>query len=483
MKFRSLGALCAAVVAALFSEDCSSGSGEPVLPEEDLGIELTLQTVSPVESKLEIPMRISGLSRVNYMSIDKVTGDGTQNTKYYKRVLSGDSLYRYTMLPTDPEEFSFEFFLMGTDGVASERVSVKVDNRRGDGEAKYNRLVISNFRVVSRVTGRENNGHDGLPAVLFTVNNNTDSRYNVGGTDLGIVWEITPGYYGLFFGDTFGNDFNPNFSAPGPNGGFWRSNVLLFSDDTDLSDGLRISGAALDDWGNARQIVQSAHNTSGTGDYTSIPTSAVHANGKEYVHFFNIKTWDGWVTNYSGMYRSSDGGGTWSPVGSIRWGGESFFGQVGFCNIGDGYVYVVGTQSGRDSKPRLARVREGDIEAQSKYEFWNGSAWKQGEESAAVTLIDDVAGELSVAYLPEFEKWVILYFNAPRYEITMRYADSVTGPWSEPITVASGVTYPQLYGSFIHPLSLEEGGKLYFIMSMWLPYNTYLVSVDVKGYR
>lgn len=482
MRFFSPSVLCAGVVAALCLWGCKPSPEEQVIPDAP-GISLTVETVSPVDGKLEVPMRISGLSGVNYLSIDKVTESGTQNIKYYKRVLSEEYVYRYTMLPTDPEEFSFIFFLMGTDGTTSEPVSVKVDNRRGEGEAKYSHLSISNLRMVSRVTGQENNGHDGLPAVQFTVNNNTGTQYNVGGTDLGIVWEIAPGFYGLFFGDTFGNDFQPNFSAPGPNGGAWRSNVLLFSDDTDLSDGLRISGAAMDTWGHARQIVQSAHNTSGTGDYTSIPTAAVHANGKEYVHFFNLKTWDGWVTNYSGMYRSSDGGGSWNPVGTIRWGGESFFGQVGFCNIGDGYVYMVGTQSGRDSKPRLARVRETDIEVQSKYEFWNGSTWKQGDENAAVTLIDDQAGELSVAYLPEFEKWVILYFNGPRYEITMRYADNVTGPWSGPMTVASGLTYPQLYGSFIHPLSLQEGGKLYFIMSMWLPYNTYLMSVDVKGYR
>ena len=119
--------------------------------------------------------------------------------------------------------------------------------------------------------------------------------------------------------------------------------MLLYSEDTDLEDGLKISGAALDSWGNARQICYSAHITNGRGDYTSIPTAAVHANGKEYVHYFNIRTWDGWVTNYSGMYRSSDMGGNWEKVTGINWGGESYFGQVGFCNIGDGWVYMIKT--------------------------------------------------------------------------------------------------------------------------------------------
>ncbi|MBQ7195607.1 MAG: DUF4185 domain-containing protein [Bacteroidales bacterium] len=387
------------------------------------------------------------------------------------------------MLPTDEETFTFSFTLTGNDGTESNTVTVTVDYSRTEGESKYRVLSISNLRVLSRVTGQEDNGHDGLPSVTRLVNNNTHSKYNVGGTDLGIVWEITPGYFGLFFGDTFGSDFKPNFSAPGPNGGSWRSNVLLFSEDTDLEDGLKISGAACDSRGNARQIIYSAHITNGSGDYTSIPTAAVHVNGMDYVHFFNIRTWDGWVTNYSGMYRSMDLGGSWERVTGITWGGESFFGQVGFCNIGDGYVYMIGTQSGRDSKPKLARVAEADIEKQASYEFWDGASWVKDRENQAVTLIDDIAGELSFQYLPEFEKWVILYFNGPRYEITMRYADKITGPWSDAITVASGRDYPQLYGSFIHPLSKQEGGKLYFIMSMWLPYNTYLMSVDITGYR
>lgn len=467
--------------AALAFAACQKEPVAQPLPPEELKITPLEQTVRPVDGKLAISMTISGLAQTKYMTIDKVTSAGTQSVNYYPRVLSKEYTYNYIMLPTDEESFSFNFTLVGTDGSKSETATAHVDNARDPEAPKYSRLFISNLRVMSRVTGKENNGHDGLPAVKYTVNNATDAKYNVGGTDLGIVWEISSDYFGLFFGDTFGSDFSPNFSAPGPNGGFWRSNVLLFSDDTDLEDGLKISGAALDQWGNAREIVYSAHITNGQGDYTSIPTSAVHANGKEYVHYFNIRTWDGWVTNYSGMYVSSDLGGTWERVPGISWGGESFFGQVGFCNIGDGYVYMVGTQSGRDSRPKLARVPESGIEVQSQYEFWNGADWIKGKEQEAATLFDDIAGELSVAYLPEFDKWVILYFNGPRYEITMRYADTITGPWSDPMTVATGHQYPQLYGSFIHPLSKREGGKLYFIMSMWLPYNTYLMSLDIKG--
>ena len=433
-----------------------------------------------MDGQVEIHLTLLGLESVSYMDIDKVTEAGTQNIKYYPKVLSKDYIYRYNVLYSDPVKFEIRFTLRGKDGSSGPTVAALVNNPRDDDSPRFSTLTPYNLRVVSRVTGREDNGHDGLPAVEHTLYNSTHSRFNVGACDLGIVWEITPGYYGLFFGDTYGADFSPNFQYPGPNGSAWRSNVLLFSDDTDLTDGMTISGAATDAGGNAREICLSQHNTSGWGDFTSIPTAAVHAAGKEYVHYMNIRTWDGWISNYSGLYRSSDKGQNWTRVQNVSFDWDSNFGQCGFCAPGDGYVYIVGTRTGRDSKPKLARVREENIEVRSKYEFWNGAAWLEDGEAYASVLFDDLAGELSIAWLPQFGKWVILYFNGPRYEISMRYSDDITGPWSGSISIARGAEYPQLYGSFIHPLS-REGNKLYFVMSMWLPYNTYLMSVDLEA--
>ena len=56
--------------------------------------------------------------------------------------------------------------------------------------------------------------------------------------------------------------------------------------------------------------------------------------------------------------------------------------------------------------------------------------------------------------------------------ITMRTAEDITGPWSEPYELANGREYAQLYGSYIHPLSVT-GDNLYFTMSMWMPYNVF----------
>lgn len=91
----------------------------------------------------------------------------------------------------------------------------------------------------------------------------------------------------------------------------------------------------------------------------------------------------------------------------------------------------------------------------------------------------DDSGELSIAYHPEFKKWILLYFNSTRYDISFRTADHIIGEWSKPQKLVDGWQYSQLYGSYIHPISLK-GNILYFIMSMWLPYNTYLMSAELK---
>ena len=235
------------------------------------------------------------------------------------------------------------------------------------GIVNYSReLKFSNLKCVSRITGAEINGTNGLPIVEFEVNNRTNELYNVGGTDLGIVWELQPGHYGL----------------------------------------------------------------------------------------------------------------TWTRCQNVKFGSTSNFGQVSYFKK-DGYIYMVGTITGRDNKPHLARFLEENIENQTEYEFWNGSGWIKGNETAATPLFNDISGELSIAYHPEFKKWILLYFNSTRYDISFRTADHIIGEWSKPQKLVDGWQYSQLYGSYIHPISLK-GNILYFIMSMWLPYNTYLMSAELK---
>ena len=333
------------------------------------------------------------------------------------------------------------------------------------------RLTFSKAERIARITGSTLDGE------TFPNSNNTAKDNNIGGTDLGIIWEMNNGEYGVLFGDTYGKD---HFGADGPTGVDWRCNVLLFSKDSNPADGFTFSGMVSDSSGTfAREIIYGAKDTSGNGDWTSIPTGAVSANGKEYIHYMNIKEWIGWETNYSGMYRSSDNGRNWEKCESVHFGADSNFGQAGYYKK-DGYVYMIGTETGRHSRPRLARFEEEDIEDCRKYEYWNSgeSKWIAGDEEKATNLFDDTTGELSFIYHTKTGKWILTYFCEDRYSISVRYAEEITGPWSEPQILATGMDFPQLYGSYIHPSS-ADADHLYFLMSMWKPYNVFLMKTKI----
>lgn len=407
---------------------------------------------------------IKGFESVDFMMVTKSAGD-----PYVKKIdrqdLSPTYEFTYSVQRRDPEQFDLILTAYRENGTTSRDLILKVDNRQG--------FFIKSVQRIARVTG--------LPfgTESFLSPNNTVKDWDVGGTDLGIIWEMTPGQYGIFFGDTFGGDFSPNPSAPGPNGGNWRSNVLAFSGDQNLDDGITFSSMATDQSGKAREIVYSAKSGS---DVTSIPTAAIRANGVDYVHYFNMRDWDTWTTNYSGLYKSTDNGQTWVESDKISFSSNSKFGQAGYFKK-DGYVYMIGTRTGRDSPAHVARFKEADMENKDNYEFWDSGVeqWIKGNEDRATVIISDKVGELSFIYNNKYNKWIIAYFNGDRYNISLRTASDITGPWSQPYEVVSGWEYAQLYGSYFHPLSVD-GDDLYFLMSMWMPYNVFLMKATIAEY-
>ncbi|QDQ98955.1 DUF4185 domain-containing protein [Tomitella fengzijianii] len=381
------------------------------------------------------------------------------------------------------------------------------------------------------------NGQDGmLPYVSGTTDaiahitgpsgtNETVPRFNVIGTDLGIMWDNGNGQTMLAFGDTTGANDDPICNGLV---GQWRSNVLLRSDDDDLSDGMSIDGAAMASPGQAKEILPSLK-VPGV-EHTVIPTAGIavpHAGSaggfRQYINFMSVKSWGApgeWTTNYSAVAYSDDNGENWvSPtfgsvqdmagnvvapgtgakafrtataaLSSVRLnaGGNADFQMGAFVrehgadvSDPDSYVYFFGTPSGRSGSARLSRVQQKDIENAAAYTYWDGSGWAATPEQAAV-VIDGKVSELSVAYNTYLGKYIAMYTH-PIKGLVVRTADSLTGPWSDTTTLISPVQVPAFYGAFMHPESSDSGDStLYFTGTTWSDYNVMILRTDLSRLR
>ena len=90
-------------------------------------------------------------------------------------------------------------------------------------------------------------------------------------------------------------------------------------------------------------------------------------------------------------------------------------------------------------------------------------------------------GELSIMWNQFLEQWTIFYTDNVAFSIVVRTGDTLCGNWSTPKTIVTAAEYPSLYGSFVHPDFVEENGQtVYFIMSLFNEYNTYVMSVDLS---
>ncbi len=304
--------------------------------------------------------------------------------------------------------------------------------------------------------------------------NQTRSRFGVHATDLGVMWRDSRGRVAIVFGDTYGEGWGGN--GAGPETADWRYNVLAHSDDTDLADGMRIDSMVTDRPGHARQILP---RDPAVSEVTVIPTAAVSVGSRDYIHYMSVRSWGPagtWVTNYSGLAYSDDGGESWTKAPAARWanqgGGEHF--QMGAMVRQGDLVYLFGTPNGRFGNAYLARVSGSRLLEPPAYEYWTASGWQVGAPERAVPVVAGPVGELSVQYNSALRRWVALHLDEARTAIVMRTAPAPTGPWTGGQVVAHATDYGGLYGGFLHPGSADST-ELYFTMSSWAPYHVELM--------
>lgn len=271
--------------------------------------------------------------------------------------------------------------------------------------------------------------------------NNTTSRFGIGGTDLGIMWDngtrdnpataIDEHQVLIAFGDTFSN-YSPVRT------GVWRFNTLFRSADDTLSNGLYVpNGVPVRHWTAAPNA---AHFSGSPMEYanwsdpilpspgqpvrppyaigtevTLIPTAGISSpyenqyGSRQYMSFMSVRSWDTpgrWTTNYSGIAYSDDNGQTWriAPT-SIRTAasgratvpyvsGNQNFQQGAFVkppagspDADAGWLYSYGTPAGRGGTVYLSRVHQDQILDATKYQYWNGSTWVTNKPSAAAPIL------------------------------------------------------------------------------------------------
>ena len=300
--------------------------------------------------------------------------------------------------------------------------------------------------------------------------NQTLTNYGIDGTDLGSMFLRGDTLY-LAFGDTFGCCLP---DGGGAGGGNWRNNVLAYSTDTTLEDGISFDGMISERNGDARAVLRRRNE-----DVTIIPTNGIAVGDRLYLHYMAVKEWGPpgeWTLNRSGWAYSDDDGETWMQPPDAVWDGDTQFGQAALLEHED-FIYIFGIHGGRFGGVALARVPAEHILDMAAYTYWDGGEWVATLDAVAV-IADAPVGELSVAWNSYLDRWIMTYLNEFRRAIVIREAPELTGPWSEPLELVSGDDYPSLYGAYLHPLA-SDGEVIYFNMSQWGPYNVLLMRASL----
>lgn len=316
--------------------------------------------------------------------------------------------------------------------------------------------------------------------------NATEARYQVKGTDLGIMWTDERGQILAAFGDTFGSGWaGPGSEVRDPAASDWRSNTLARSSDHNPADGMPFTDFVTDRPGHAKELLSSLKQDN--VEITTIPTGGISVGGRNYLAYMSVRHFGEpgqWTTNYSGIAYSDDDGQTWVNVpGAGRINTAEFddkFQMIAFTRR-DGFIYAFGTPNGRSGAAYAARVTEQQLLDLSAYEYWTGTAWQRGASTIAAPIITGPVGELSVRYDQTLHSWEMMYFDQPRGAIVVRLAQQPTGPWGNPVPLATSEQYPTLYGGFLNPYS--HGSDVYFTMTQYDRYNVSLMHATLPTSR
>ena len=359
--------------------------------------------------------------------------------------------------------------------------TVKVDVAKRVAHAKNypDTSVIKYSDVIEKTTGPD------------SLNEDLCSAHGVGGTDLGIPFELPDGRMMLLYGDTFSGQ---NMQ------GIWHSNFMAITSDFDLSDGLTFDELVYNE--NNNQVIPFAeglhqggneHNTS--VEVTKIPTGGISIGNDVYIFYMSIRYWGvggSWNVNYNQCVKATDDTyKTWEIVDSLKWREDELFyaGQIyPFHNPKDTeHIYFTSIPGGRNDGAVMFRVDKDKFENRSEYEYLTAKdTWTKGDTGMAKLnknpyyVLNPAVSEPSIVYNEYLDKFIFCTLKGT--SISLCLSDSVTGPYKDVYSVCNGVDYPGLYGGFLHEKFMDtDGERMYIQLSRWTPiYNTFCMEVVLK---
>jgi len=206
--------------------------------------------------------------------------------------------------------------------------------------------------------------------------------------------------------------------------------------------------------------------------YRIWPLGGIQVNGQSYLFYSLIEVFGNGQWDFrgvgSGLGRSRVALGPYErlqPQGDWRYPVAAT--QVLEAN-GWIYLYEIREFKGQPGVA-LARVRPEKIEDPDAYEFYTGAGPEfSPRKEAAALLVKNIPGQVSVAWNPYLEKYVMASssdFDHPR-EIRFHVADAPYGPWSLPVARIEVPAYRQgkrvelVYCAYLHPELFREDGRV-----------------------
>jgi len=239
---------------------------------------------------------------------------------------------------------------------------------------------------------------------------------------------------------------------------------------------------------------------------STVPGGAISIDDTIYIFMMDVLRWEQPVIARSLLIKSDDNGQNFSTV----WRDEP---DSKFINISPvlgehpsipnkQVVYMIASGKYRESPVYLAYVEIKDISDKTKYQYYTGlenrlPKWSNQENLAKPIVAGVKVGELSVQWNSYLNKWLLAFFDYNSNDMFFTTAEKFWEGWSKPKLVlkrsikydwyetkinklGKQVNWNEPYAPYLLPDEFNQNEKVYYTMSLWVPYSIFLMETDLS---